>query len=198
MGASKRYRSATSTSYDLDPASQTRPPLRYFTRTLAVTCGRNRRGPAPHRGTPERPGGHTGRSRLPLRGLDASEPGCRPCRPLPHGAGARVLPRGAPAVGGAYMAFARRRPALCDAMFTQHAGLPFATPEAPAALREAFGELPRAVGPVAGADGAPDVLTETSWTGPHGLVTLMRSGRLPQEAHERRLALSNARSTSAV
>ncbi|MGI5248949.1 hypothetical protein [Actinacidiphila glaucinigra] len=51
---------------------------------------------------------------------------------------------------------------------------------------------------MAGADGAPDVLTETSWTGPHGLVTLMRSGRLPEEAHERRLALSNARSTSGV
>ncbi|MGI5248948.1 hypothetical protein [Actinacidiphila glaucinigra] len=57
-----------------------------------------------------------------------------------------MLPRGAPAVpavGGAYTAFARRRPALFDAMFTHHAGLPFATPEAPAALREAFGELPR-------------------------------------------------------
>ncbi|WP_329189155.1 TetR-like C-terminal domain-containing protein [Actinacidiphila glaucinigra] len=107
-------------------------------------------------------------------------------------------PRGAPAVGGAYTAFARRRPALYDAMFTHHVGLPFATPETPAALREASGELPRAVGPVAGADGAPDVRAETSWTGPHGLVTLMRSGRLPEEAHERRLTLPNARSTSGV
>ncbi|MFB7293147.1 TetR/AcrR family transcriptional regulator [Actinacidiphila glaucinigra] len=97
------------------------------------------------------------------------------------------------AVGGAYTAFARRRPALYDAMFTHHVGLPFATPEAPAALREAFGELLRAVEPVAGADGAPDLLTETYWAGLHGLVTLMRSGRLPEEAHERRLALLNAR-----
>ena len=33
------------------------------------------------------------------------------------------------------------------------------------------------------------LLTETYWAGLHGLVTLMRSGRLPEEAHEQRLAL---------
>lgn len=99
------------------------------------------------------------------------------------------------AVGEAYTAFARRRPALYDAMFTHHVGLPFATPEAPAALREAFGELLRAVEPVAGAGDAPDLLTETYWASLHGLVTLMRSGRLPEGAHERRLALLNGRFT---
>jgi AcrR family transcriptional regulator len=93
------------------------------------------------------------------------------------------------AVGEAYTAFARRRPALYDAMFTHSVGLPFATPEAPAALRDAFGELLRAVEPVAGPGDAPDLLTETYWAGLHGLVTLMRSGRLPEEAHDRRLAL---------
>ncbi|MET9881140.1 hypothetical protein ABZZ36_42185 [Actinacidiphila glaucinigra] len=46
--------------------------------------------------------------------------------------------------------------------------------------------------PVAGADCAPDLLTETYWAGLHGPVTLMRSGRLPEDAHERRLALLNA------
>ncbi|MFI1166803.1 TetR/AcrR family transcriptional regulator [Streptomyces sp. NPDC020801] len=93
------------------------------------------------------------------------------------------------AVGEAYTAFARRRPALYDAMFTHTVDLPFATPQAPAALHEAFGELLRAVEPVAAEGDEPGLLTETYWAGLHGLVTLMRSGRLPEEAHERRLAL---------
>ncbi len=93
------------------------------------------------------------------------------------------------AVGEAYTAFARQRPALYDAMFTHPVDLPFATPEAPAALQEAFGELARAVEPVTVEGDGPGLLTETFWAGLHGLVTLMRSGRLPEEAHERRLAL---------
>ncbi|MFF8593254.1 TetR/AcrR family transcriptional regulator [Streptomyces sp. NPDC015220] len=93
------------------------------------------------------------------------------------------------AVGEAYTAFARRRPALYDAMFTHMVDLPFATPEAPAPLHEAFGELLAAVRPIAAEGDDPGLLTETYWAALHGLVTLMRSGRLPQEAHERRLAL---------
>src|SRR5437879_410976 len=38
------------------------------------------------------------------------------------------------AVGAAYATFAGRRPALYDSMFTHTVDLPFATPEAPAAL----------------------------------------------------------------
>ncbi|MFE2276295.1 TetR/AcrR family transcriptional regulator [Streptomyces sp. NPDC059454] len=93
------------------------------------------------------------------------------------------------AVGEAYTAFARRRPALYDAMFTHLVDLPFATPEAPAALQEAFGELLRAVEPIAAEGDDLELLTETYWASLHGLVTLMRSGRLPEEAHDRRLAL---------
>ncbi|MGV9556224.1 TetR/AcrR family transcriptional regulator [Streptomyces sp. NPDC003401] len=93
------------------------------------------------------------------------------------------------AVGTAYTDFARRRPALYDAMFTHAVGLPFATPEAPAALQEAFGELLAAVSPVAAPGEEPALLTETYWAGLHGLTTLMRSGRLPEAAHERRLRL---------
>ncbi|MFF4762864.1 TetR/AcrR family transcriptional regulator [Streptomyces sp. NPDC001292] len=93
------------------------------------------------------------------------------------------------AVGEAYTAFARRRPALYDVMFTHTVDLPFATPEAPPALQEAFGELLRAVEPITAKGEDPGLLTETYWAGLHGLVTLMRSGRLPEHAHERRLAL---------
>jgi len=93
------------------------------------------------------------------------------------------------AVGETYTAFARRRPALYDAMFTHAVDLPFATPEAPLALREAFGELFHAVEPIAAKGDDRGLLTETYWAGLHGLVTLMRSGRLPEEEHEQRLAL---------
>ncbi|MDF3302452.1 TetR/AcrR family transcriptional regulator [Streptomyces tropicalis] len=93
------------------------------------------------------------------------------------------------AVGEAYTAFGGRRPALYDAMFTHRVDLPFATAEAPAPLRAAFGELAQAVAPMARPGDDPALLTETYWAGLHGLVTLMRSGRLPAEAHQRRLAL---------
>ncbi|MCX4765170.1 TetR/AcrR family transcriptional regulator [Streptomyces sp. NBC_01275] len=93
------------------------------------------------------------------------------------------------AVGEAYAAFARRRPALYDAMFTHAVDLPFATPEAPAALWAAFNELLTAVEPAAAEGDDPGLLTETYWAGLHGLVTLMRSGRLPERAHEQRLEL---------
>ncbi|MFD9003902.1 TetR/AcrR family transcriptional regulator [Streptomyces sp. NPDC059582] len=100
------------------------------------------------------------------------------------------------AVGEAYTAFARRRPALYDAMFTHTVDLPFATAQAPAALREAFGELHTAVLPVVADGDDPDLLTETYWAGLHGLVTLMRSGRLPAAGHDRRLALLIGRFTA--
>ncbi|MGX1547098.1 TetR/AcrR family transcriptional regulator [Streptomyces adustus] len=93
------------------------------------------------------------------------------------------------AVGEAYAAFGRRRPALYDAVFTHLVDLPFATPQAPPELQEAFGELYSAVQPIAADGDDPGLLTETFWAGLHGLVTLMRSGRLPEAAHDRRLAL---------
>jgi hypothetical protein len=73
-------------------------------------------------------------------------------------------------------------------MFTHAVDLPFANPEAPAALHEAFAELRETVRPLAGDDDL-ETLAETVWSGLHGLVTLMRTGRLRREAHERRLTL---------
>ncbi|MEV4115122.1 TetR-like C-terminal domain-containing protein [Nonomuraea sp. NPDC049695] len=64
------------------------------------------------------------------------------------------------AIADAYSSFAERRPALYDAIFSQHVDLPFATPEAPAALQAAFGELLEAVRPIAGDDDL-GLLTET-------------------------------------
>lgn len=102
------------------------------------------------------------------------------------------------AVGEAYAAFAHRRPALYDAMFTHRVDLPFATPEAPAELQEAFGELLAAVEPIAAEGDDPGALTETYWAALHGLVTLMRSGRLPEGAHQQRLQLLTRHFTAGV
>jgi AcrR family transcriptional regulator len=98
-------------------------------------------------------------------------------------------------VATAYVVFAERRPTLYDAMFTHRVDLPFATAEAPAALRDGFGEILEALRPLAGADD-PGTLTETFWSGLHGLVTLMRSGRLRPEQHDQRLALLVSRFTA--
>ncbi|MFE7854623.1 TetR/AcrR family transcriptional regulator [Streptomyces sp. NPDC057403] len=102
------------------------------------------------------------------------------------------------AVGEAYASFGRRRPALYDAMFTHAVDLPFATPEAPAPLQEAFAELVAVVEPIAAEGEDIGLLTETYWAGLHGLVTLMRSGRLPERDHDQRLALLIGHFTAAL
>ncbi|WP_433473439.1 TetR/AcrR family transcriptional regulator [Spirillospora sp. CA-142024] len=91
-------------------------------------------------------------------------------------------------VAMAYAEFAERRPALYDVMFSKAVPLPFASPEAPAALQDGFGELREAVRPFAGDDDL-GALTETFWSGLHGLLTLMRDGRLRREQHDLRLAV---------
>ncbi|WP_433463099.1 TetR/AcrR family transcriptional regulator [Spirillospora sp. CA-128828] len=91
-------------------------------------------------------------------------------------------------VATAYTEFAERRPALYDVMFTKAVDLPFASPEAPAALQESFGELRETVRPLAGDDDL-EALTETFWSGLHGMLTLMRDGRLRREQHDLRLAV---------
>ena len=92
------------------------------------------------------------------------------------------------AVVSAYVDFAERRPALYDAMFVHAVELQFANPETPAALREAFSAIRDALRPFTGNDDL-HVQTEVLWAGLHGLITLMLGGRLPREAHERRIAL---------
>ncbi|HEY3683313.1 MAG TPA: TetR/AcrR family transcriptional regulator [Streptosporangiaceae bacterium] len=102
---------------------------------------------------------------------------------------AATTPRRALAdVAGAYAAFTARHPALYDVMFTLAVDLPFASPEAPPQLQEAFGELVETVRPFAARDHEA-VLAETFWAALHGVVTLMRNGRLRPQEHERRMAI---------
>ncbi|AQZ69622.1 TetR family transcriptional regulator [[Actinomadura] parvosata subsp. kistnae] len=93
------------------------------------------------------------------------------------------------AVARAYTAFAGWRPALYDAMFHHQVDLPFGDPDAPPALWAAFNELAAAVRPYAESEDELGALAETFWAALHGLTTLMRQGRLPNDGHERRLAL---------
>lgn len=101
------------------------------------------------------------------------------------------------AVATAYITFGERHPALYDAMFSQTVSLPFATPEAPAALHAGFDELVGALRPHAGAEDL-GVLAETFWAALHGLVTLTRGGRLPRPDQDRRLNLLLAHFTVSV
>lgn len=61
-------------------------------------------------------------------------------------------------------------------------------PDAPAALHEAFGELRETVRPLAGEDDL-ETPTETFRACLHGLLTLLRDGRLRRDEHDRRLAI---------
>ncbi len=91
------------------------------------------------------------------------------------------------AVARAYVAFAIRKPALYDAMFTL-AALPFGQPGRPAALRDGFAAFRDVVAPIAG-DRDPDILTQLTWSALHGLATLSRGGRLSDGADEARLTM---------
>ncbi|MGW2092862.1 TetR/AcrR family transcriptional regulator [Promicromonospora sukumoe] len=92
------------------------------------------------------------------------------------------------AVAASYTDFARKRPAIYDAMFTHAVEVRFADADGPAYLREGFGELLQAVEPLAG-DDDPGIVTETFWASLHGLAMLERSGRLPAAAYDQRLGL---------
>lgn len=89
-------------------------------------------------------------------------------------------------VAAAYFAFADERPALYDAMFSRAVELPFASPDTPPALQAAFAELVAVVRPFADGDAA-ETVAETFWSGLHGLVTLLRDGRLRRDEHADRL-----------
>ncbi|KJK43627.1 TetR family transcriptional regulator [Lentzea aerocolonigenes] len=92
------------------------------------------------------------------------------------------------AAAEAYLEFAAKRPALYDAMFVQQVDIPFGTDEVPQELRDAFGELVAAVGPVAG-ERDLETLTEVFWSSLHGIATLTHGHRLRPDHHEARLDL---------
>lgn len=88
----------------------------------------------------------------------------------------------------AYADFARLNPALYDAMLTLAVDLPFGRPDTPAPLQAVLAEFREAITVLAG-DRNPGILAEVAWGSVHGLATLTRSGRLPAEHHELRLAM---------
>ena len=92
------------------------------------------------------------------------------------------------AAAEAYLEFARRRPALYDAMFVQQSDIPWGTDEVPQELLDAFGELVAAVEPVRG-DRDLEALTEVFWSSLHGVATLMQGKRLRPEHDDTRLDL---------
>ena len=91
-------------------------------------------------------------------------------------------------IAEAYFEFADRKPALYDAMFTLPTKLPFASPDSPAPLKDAFAEFFIAVGSLV-SESEAGTYTETFWSALHGLITLERSRRLPPEQRAARIAM---------
>jgi len=80
-------------------------------------------------------------------------------------------------VAVAFSDFAKRNPALYDAMFTRSLRLRFGAEDTPPPLVDAFSELREAVAAVVGRRDV-DTVTEVLWAALHGLATLDRSDRL--------------------
>ncbi len=89
-------------------------------------------------------------------------------------------------VAMAYLDFARRHPALYEAMFTLPTSLRFAEAETKSELKDGFEALAAVVAP-SSTDVA--VATETFWAALHGLAELERSGRIRHSARIERVAL---------
>ncbi len=89
-------------------------------------------------------------------------------------------------VAMAYLAFARDRPALYEAMFTLPTALRFGAPETRRELRAGFEAIAATVAPFC-ADA--EAATETFWATLHGLVELERSRRIRPSASAERVAL---------
>lgn len=98
------------------------------------------------------------------------------------------------AVADGYLAFARERSALYDAMFLLRTDLKFG-PDAPQTLKDAFAELVHTFAPFA-APHDVETFTEVAWSALHGLATLDRGGRLRPELRAERLEILVARWTS--
>ena len=89
-------------------------------------------------------------------------------------------------VAAAYLAFARKNPALYEAMFTLPTGLRFAQEDTRSELHAAFAALAAVVMPTHADDGTA---TETFWAALHGLADLERSGRIRPAARAERVSL---------
>lgn len=90
------------------------------------------------------------------------------------------------AVATAYLAFARRHPALYEAMFVLPTTLRFAQAGTRPELHAGFEALAAVITPFC-ADVA--LVTETFWAALHGLAELERSGRIRPRARDERIAL---------
>src|SRR5581483_8970510 len=93
------------------------------------------------------------------------------------------------ALARAYLDFATRNPAVYDAMFHLDGGLAFAREDTPEPLKDAFAALLESLHEVAGDGVHPGLFTEVFWAALHGLATLTRAGRLPQQDTDPRVEL---------
>ncbi|GAB3840562.1 TetR/AcrR family transcriptional regulator [Dactylosporangium cerinum] len=91
-------------------------------------------------------------------------------------------PAGVRPLAERYLAFARRHPAVYEAMFSGPTDLPFATTETPEALLAGFAAIAAVVG-------GDEARAETLWSALHGIADLARHGRLRPDLEADRLTV---------
>jgi AcrR family transcriptional regulator len=91
-------------------------------------------------------------------------------------------------IAEAYFGFADEKPALYDAMFTLTTELPFASPDSPQPLQDAYAEFFITLSPLV-PESEAGTYTETFWAALHGLITLERSRRLPSPHRAARIGM---------
>ncbi|MEV6766920.1 TetR/AcrR family transcriptional regulator [Streptomyces sp. NPDC051105] len=122
------------------------------------------------------------RGKREIIGAVALEGAAEMAAALRNAAGAADGPRTrVTALARAYLDFAKRHPAVYDAMFQLDGGLAFAHEDTPEPLKDAFAALLENLGDAAGDGVHPGLFTEVFWAALHGLATLTRAGRLPPE-----------------
>lgn len=87
------------------------------------------------------------------------------------------------AVATAYLDFGSEHPATYEAMFQQPLGIPFASDDSAAELREGFDTLADAIG-----DEERGAVTEIFWGALHGIMLLEHAGRMRPESRSLRVA----------
>ena len=100
----------------------------------------------------------------------------------------RDVPQALTGIAEAYFEFADEKPALYDAMFTLTTELPFASPDSPQPLQDAFAEFFVTVGSLV-SESEAGTYTETFWAALHGLIMLERGRRLPPAHRAARITM---------
>ena len=91
------------------------------------------------------------------------------------------------AVVTAYLDFAERHPATYEAMFRLPISAPFASSDTPRSLRDGFDAIVAALRSLPRPPDELETAAEVLWAAMHGIATLRRAARIPEDHQQRRI-----------